>query len=65
MLFVTIILAIVFFVNKALIGWYFEIQKRNRYHEAQIKLLMHIANTQGVDSDKIAEIIAEAKLPKK
>jgi hypothetical protein len=31
--------------------------------EAQIRLLMHLASIQGVDQDKIASIVAEAKLP--
>lgn len=49
--------------GKLLIDWFHEIKKRNRYMEAQIRLLMHIASKQGVDADKIAEIVAEARLP--
>lgn len=50
-------------LGKLLTDWFHEIKKRNRYMEAQIRLLMHIAAKQGVDTDKIAEIGAEAQLP--
>jgi hypothetical protein len=50
-------------LGKLLTDWFHEIRKRNRYMEAQIRLLMHIAAKQGVDTDKIAEIGAEAQLP--
>lgn len=49
--------------GKLLIDWFYEIKKRNRYMEAQIRLLMHIASKHGVDADKIAEIVTEAELP--
>lgn len=49
--------------GKKLTDWFHEIKKRNRYMEAQIRLLMHIASKHGVDADKIAEIVAEADLP--
>ena len=49
--------------GKKLTDWFHEIKKRNRYMEAQLRLLMHIASKQGVDADKIAEIVAEAELP--
>jgi hypothetical protein len=49
--------------GKKLTYWFHEIKKRNRYMEAQLRLLMHIASKQGVDADKIAEIVAEADLP--
>ncbi|OYU55042.1 MAG: hypothetical protein CFE25_08745 [Chitinophagaceae bacterium BSSC1] len=52
-----------YFVVKRVIVWLFGINKRDRYAEAQIRLLMHIAAKQGVDPDKIAEIVAEADLP--
>ncbi|RFM30069.1 hypothetical protein [Deminuibacter soli] len=52
--------AIILYVNKLLIGWYFEIRKRNRLMEAQLKLLGQIAAASNVDKDKIAEIITEA-----
>lgn len=51
--------------GKLLIDWFYEIKKRNRYMEAQIRLLMHIASKQGVDADKIAEIVAEERLPQR
>lgn len=51
--------------GKLLIDWFHEIKKRNRYMEAQIRLLMHIASKQRVDADKIAEIVAEARLPQR
>lgn len=53
----------IIFLGRVLTNWYHEIEKRNRYMEAQIKLLMHIAAANGVDKDKVAEIIAQAKLP--
>lgn len=49
--------------GKFLTEWFHEIKKRNKYMEAQIRLLMHIAAKHGVDADKIAEIVAEAELP--
>ncbi|MDB5209229.1 MAG: hypothetical protein JWQ30_56 [Sediminibacterium sp.] len=52
-------------LGKLLTDWFHEIKKRNRYMEAQIRLLMQIAAKQGVDIDKIAEIGAEAQLPLK
>lgn len=52
-----------YFIIRRFIAWVFEIEKRNRYAEAQVRLLMHIAAKQGVDPDKIAEIVAEADLP--
>lgn len=56
-------LIIFIFVGKSIIDWFYEVKKRNRYMEAQIRLLMHIAAKQGVDADKISEIVAEAQLP--
>ncbi|MES2373230.1 MAG: hypothetical protein V4557_11670 [Bacteroidota bacterium] len=50
-------------LGKLLTDWFHEIKKRNRYMEAEIRLLMHIAAKQGVDTDKISEIGAEAQLP--
>lgn len=41
--------------------WAHEIQKRNRYLEAQIKLLSKIAEKQGVSTDEISGIIAMAE----
>lgn len=52
-----------YFIVRRFLAWVFEIEKRNRYAEAQVRLLMHIAAKQGVDPDKIAEIVAEADLP--
>lgn len=52
-----------YFIVRRFLAWVFEIEKRNRYAETQIRLLMHIAAKQGVDPDKIAEIVAESDLP--
>ena len=52
-----------YFIVRRFLAWVFEIEKRNRYAEAQVRLLMHIAAKQGVDPDKIAEIVAEVDLP--
>lgn len=41
--------------------WAHEIHKRNRYLEAQIKLLSKIAEKQGVPTDEISGIIAMAE----
>lgn len=49
-------------LGKYVYDWYHETDKRNRYMEAQINLLMHIAAHQGVDKDKIAEIVALARM---
>jgi alkylhydroperoxidase/carboxymuconolactone decarboxylase family protein YurZ len=40
--------------------WYGDINRRKRHMEAQTKLLAQIAASNGVDKDKIAEIVAEA-----
>jgi len=50
-------------IAKLLADWLFEIKKRNRYMEAQIRLLMHIASKQGVDADRLSDIVAEARMP--
>jgi hypothetical protein len=51
-------------ISKFLINWYHEIDKRNRYMEAQIKLLSHIATAHGVNVDTITEVYAKARMPK-
>jgi hypothetical protein len=60
---IIIIICVIVLFGKWLVDYYYEIKKRNRYMEAQIRLLMHLASIQGVDQDKIASIVAEAKLP--
>lgn len=52
-----------YLIIKGIIKIFSEIGRKRRYAEAQIRLLMHIAAKQGVDPDKIAEIVAEADLP--
>jgi hypothetical protein len=54
---------ITYLIIKGVIRLFSEMGRSNRYAEAQIRLLMHIAAKQGVDPDKIAEIVAEADLP--
>lgn len=49
------------FIYYFLIQWIFEIKKRNRYMEAQLKLLVKIAQKQGVPSDEIDGIIKMAE----
>jgi hypothetical protein len=56
-----LIVAIV--IGKYITMWYHEIGKRNRYMETQIRLLSHIAFATGVSEDKVAEVVAGAKLP--
>lgn len=56
-------LLFLYIIIKAVIRLFSEMGKSKRYGEAQIRLLMHIAAKQGVDPDKIAEIVAEADLP--
>lgn len=58
-----IVICLLLLFGKWLVDYYYEIKKRNRYMEAQIRLLMHLASKQGVDKDVIATIVAEAKLP--
>ena len=48
-------------LGKLIYEWYAEINKRNRYMEAQIRLLEQIALKQGVDNATVAKIIKEAK----
>lgn len=52
-------------LGKTITSWYHEIEKRNRYLETQIKLLGQIAANQGVNIDKVSEIVAEARIPEK
>ncbi len=52
-----------FSVGKVITEWYHDIKKRNRYMETQIRLLSQIAAASGVSEDKVAEIVAGAKLP--
>ncbi len=52
-----------YLIIKAVIRLFSELGKSKRYGEAQVRLLMHIAAKQGVDPDKIAEIVAKADLP--
>jgi hypothetical protein len=56
-------LLFLYLIIKAVIRLFSEMGKSKRYGEAQVRLLMHIAAKQGVDPDKIAEIVAEADLP--
>ena len=56
-------LLFLYLIIKAVIRLFSELGKSKRYGEAQVRLLMHIAAKQGVDPDKIAEIVAEADLP--
>jgi hypothetical protein len=56
-------LLFLYIIIKGIIKLFREIGRKRRYAEAQIRLLMHIAAKQGVDPDKIAEIVAEADLP--
>jgi hypothetical protein len=63
LLLIVLVFLFFYFIVRSFIVWVFQIDKRNRYAEAQIRLLMHIAAKQGVDPDKIAEIVAEADLP--
>ncbi|HQR94818.1 MAG: hypothetical protein B7Y15_08610 [Bacteroidetes bacterium 24-39-8] len=56
-------LLFLYIIIKVIIKVFGEMGRRRRYAEAQIRLLMHIAAKQGVDPDKIAEIVAEADLP--
>ena len=63
LLFLVFVFLFFYFIVRRFFAWVFQIDKRNRYAEAQIRLLMHIAAKQGVDPDKIAEIVAEADLP--
>jgi hypothetical protein len=41
---------------------FFQIKRRNRYMETQIKLLAQIAAAQGCNIDKIAEIVVLADI---
>ena len=63
LLFLVFVFLFFYFIVRRFFAWVFQIDKRNRYAEAQIRLLMQIAAKQGVDPDKIAEIVAEADLP--
>jgi len=63
LLLIVLVFLFFYFIVRSFIVWVFQIDKRNRYAEAQIRLLMHIAAKQGVNPDKIAEIVAEADLP--
>ena len=56
-------LLFLYLIIKAVLRLFSEMSKSKRYGEAQVRLLMHIAAKQGVDPDKIAEIVAEADLP--
>ena len=56
LLLVTIVLLIL--VN--LWTWYADINRRKRHMEAQTKLLAQIAASNGVDKEKISEIVAKA-----
>jgi alkylhydroperoxidase/carboxymuconolactone decarboxylase family protein YurZ len=40
--------------------WYGDINRHKRHMEAQTKLLAQIAASNGVDKEKIAEIVAQA-----
>jgi hypothetical protein len=42
--------------------WFHQLEKRNRYMEAQIRLLSHIALKQDVDIDKISDILSLAEM---
>lgn len=52
-----------YLIIKAVFRLFSELGKSKRYGKAQVRLLMHIAAKQGVDPDKIAEIVAKADLP--
>lgn len=52
-------------IGRYIYAWYSEIDRRKRYMEAQIKLLMHIAAQSGVDKDVIADILTAADLEKR
>ncbi len=49
------------FITKALINWWFKVDKNLYYQETQIKLLSMIARQQGVSNEEIEE----AKRPMK
>jgi len=57
------IVIVAILVGKVITEWYHDIKKRNRYMETQIRLLSQIAAASGVSEDKVAEIVAGAKLP--
>ncbi len=63
LLLIVLVFLFFYFIVRKFFVWVFQIDRRNKYAEAQIRLLMHIAAKQGVDPDKIAEIVAEADLP--
>jgi hypothetical protein len=58
---IAVVLALV--LGKLVSALFFEIPKRNRYMEAEIRLLAEIAAASGVSTGKIAEIVADAQLP--
>jgi hypothetical protein len=55
-----VIFIILLLLGKWITEWWHQIEKRNRYMEAELKLLMHIAAKQGVDKDIVSEIMAIA-----
>ncbi len=63
LLFLVFPLLFFYLIIKGILRLFSEMGKSKRYGEAQVRLLMHIAAKQGVDPDKIAEIVAEADLP--
>jgi hypothetical protein len=58
--FILILIGIVvtLFIGKVLTGWYHELEKRNRYMEAQIQLLTLIARKLQADEKEVNEIFA-------
>ena len=49
-------------LGKYIYSWYAEIKKRNRYMEAQIRLLEQIALKQGVDEKYVNKIMDTANV---
>lgn len=50
-------------IGKAIYGWYHEIEKRNRYLEAQIRLLGRIAHANGMPEEEVLELYRNARIP--
>lgn len=59
------ILAIGIIVYKYLVNWWFQIDKRKRYQQMQINLLIELCKRQGVDSTRLNEIIDQFNEVKK
>lgn len=50
-------------LTRLLLRWIFSVEKRERYQEAQIRLLLQIAIKLGADPDEIHSIAKRADLP--